>query len=223
MPEITPVNLARDLLIIHRIATRAIQVGLDHSRRFADSGFPDGSMREGFYNYVRSMSTLLHSHHTGEDHITFPELRVRVPTAPVDQLCEEHEQMQAVLSQIDILLDGAADGQNDRESLSGISAQMEQLSAIWARHIPLEEEVLTAKKIRAVFKEYEEAEMGRKLSEHGLQTSQPDYLLMPFMLYNLSPEDREQWSKLLPPVVTQQLVPIVWKDKWTSMEPFLLM
>ncbi len=223
MAEPTQVNLARDLLIIHRIATRAIQVGLDHSLRFVASGFPDDSTREGFFNFIRSLSIMLHSHHTGEDDITFPELRVRIPTAPVDTLCAEHQQMQTVLEQINHQLDRAAGGQSDQESLSSISAQMEQLREIWARHIPVEEEVLTVKRIREVFKEYEEVDMQRKLSEHGIKTSQPDYLLLPFMLYNLSPEDRMTWSRMLPPVVTQELVPVVWKDKWISMQPFLLM
>jgi hypothetical protein len=50
----------------------------------------------------------------------------------------------------------------------------------------------------------------------------PAYLVMPFVLYNLSPEDRAITSQGFPEMVTKQLVPIDWKDKWVSMQPFLL-
>ena len=50
----------------------------------------------------------------------------------------------------------------------------------------------------------------------------PAYLVVPFVLYNLSPEDRRIASKGFPEMVTKQLVPIDWKDKWISMQPFLL-
>jgi hemerythrin-like domain-containing protein len=220
--QVAQVNLARDLLIIHRIATRSIHVGLENSKLFTPSGFPDESTREGYYNYIRSLATMLHSHHTGEDTIAFPEVRLRIPMAPLDHLCDEHEQMQAILDRIIHLLD-SADEKGDLQTLDGLRKELERLSDLWSQHIPVEEEVFTAQKIRAVFKEYEESNLVSKLSEHGMKTSQPDYLLLPFMLYNLSTEDREQYSKFLPPVVTQELVPIVWKDKWASMGPFLLL
>ncbi len=219
--QVAQVNLARDLVIIHRIATRSIHVSLENSKLFTPSGFPDASTREGYYNYVGSLATLLTSHHTGEDAISFPEVRARIPAAPVEHLCEEHEQMQAILDRVVDLL-GTADEKDDQETLAGLRAELEQLSDLWSRHIPVEEEVFTVQKIRAVFKEYEESELVRKLNDHGMKTSQPDYLLVPFMLYNLSDEDRERFSRFLPPVLTQQLIPIVWKDKWASMEQFLL-
>ncbi len=55
-----------------------------------------------------------------------------------------------------------------------------------------------------------------------MKHSGPDYLVVPFLLYNLSPEDRATMSAEMPPVVTQQLVPVVWKEKWQPMSPFLL-
>lgn len=46
--------------------------------------------------------------------------------------------------------------------------------------------------------------------------------MVPFLLYNLPPEKRAAFAQMLPPVVTQQLVPVVWKEKWEPMKPFLL-
>jgi hypothetical protein len=46
--------------------------------------------------------------------------------------------------------------------------------------------------------------------------------VVPFLLYNLPPEERAIFSQGMPPVVTQELVPVVWKEKWSPMKPFLL-
>ena len=42
------------------------------------------------------------------------------------------------------------------------------------------------------------------------------------MLYNLSGEERAAMWAAMGPVVTEQLVPVAWKDKWAPMKPFLL-
>ena len=44
----------------------------------------------------------------------------------------------------------------------------------------------------------------------------------PFLLFNVTPDDRALLTQAIPPIVVQQLVPITWKDKWVSMKPFLL-
>jgi hypothetical protein len=45
---------------------------------------------------------------------------------------------------------------------------------------------------------------------------------VPFLLYNAEAEDRAFYVNAMPPELTQQLVPIVWKDEWAAMKPFLL-
>jgi hypothetical protein len=45
---------------------------------------------------------------------------------------------------------------------------------------------------------------------------------VPFILYNLSAEDRAIMAQQMPPAVSQELVPIVWKEQWAPMVPFLL-
>ena len=63
------------------------------------------------------------------------------------------------------------------------------------------------------------AQLFAKLSQ---EHAQPDYLVVPFILYNLAPEDRAIMAGSMPPVVTQELVPKAWKEKWAPMQPFLL-
>ncbi|MGO9387487.1 MAG: hypothetical protein ACLPWD_05485 [Methanobacterium sp.] len=61
-----------------------------------------------------------------------------------------------------------------------------------------------------------------EVSEYFQEHTSPPYLIAPFALYNLSPEDRKLQAKGLPEIVTKKLIPIDWKDKWTPMKPFLL-
>ena len=68
----------------------------------------------------------------------------------------------------------------------------------------------------------EHIRLGKMFAEHNQEHSGPDYLVVPFLLYNLSAEDRAIMSQEMPPVVTQQLVPVAWKEKWAPMSPFLL-
>jgi hypothetical protein len=58
--------------------------------------------------------------------------------------------------------------------------------------------------------------------EHAQQHTVPDYLIVPFLLYNLPPDKRTFFAGEMPPVVTEQLVPVAWKDKWAPMKPFLV-
>ena len=56
----------------------------------------------------------------------------------------------------------------------------------------------------------------------SMRNSGPDYLVVPFMLYDLDPEPRAIMTAALPTVVTEQLVPVAWKDRWATMKPYLL-
>jgi hypothetical protein len=51
--------------------------------------------------------------------------------------------------------------------------------------------------------------------------AEPLSLVLPFVLYNLSPEDRSIEAQLIPEK-RKRLVETNWKDEWASMQPFLL-
>ena len=38
----------------------------------------------------------------------------------------------------------------------------------------------------------------------------------PNLLYNLPPEERANMAQAMPPVVLEEMVPVVWKDKWPA-------
>ncbi len=45
---------------------------------------------------------------------------------------------------------------------------------------------------------------------------------MPFLLHSLPPEDRGTMTQEMPRQVTEELVPIVWREQEALLAPFLL-
>jgi hypothetical protein len=53
-------------------------------------GFPDASMRQGFFSYVQALTIVLGAHHLGEDEIAFPAFRPKLPAAPQRLAADHH-------------------------------------------------------------------------------------------------------------------------------------
>ena len=90
-------NVGNDLLLIHKVITRALNVSWQKSQGTDLSE----SHQEGFMTYVRALTILLDAHHAGEDELAFPFWRIRLPNGPFDKLSEHHRQMVTYLDQIE--------------------------------------------------------------------------------------------------------------------------
>lgn len=55
MSEMTKPNVGADLVRIHKVITRGLDVTAQKSAAFARDGYPDGSAREGFTGYARAL------------------------------------------------------------------------------------------------------------------------------------------------------------------------
>ena len=99
---------------------------------------------------------------------------------------------------------------------------LHKIRELWHPHIAIEEEHFTLDRFATLLPVDEHQQMGQLCMRHMQQTTGPDYLIVPFLLYNLTPEKRSVFAKDMPPIVTTELVPVVWKDKWAPMRPFLL-
>jgi hypothetical protein len=209
-------NVGNDLLRIHKVITRALDVSLKNS---LGSNLSDDH-QQGFATYVRALTILLHSHHAGEDELAFPFWRTRLPAGPFDKLSEQHQQMIVFLEQIERWL-GKGPAAWQPGALNELHHTVTDLQSLWQTHIALEEATIGPGNSRQHLTPAENEQLGRQLAEHGQAHSQPGELLMPFVVYNLSGEDRAEFIKLLPPVMTQQLIPVVWKAAWAPMTPFL--
>jgi hypothetical protein len=215
-------NLGVELLRIHAIITRGLRVAIDHAQSFAAQGFPSTKMREGFISYVGSLLSVLDAHHNVEDQLAFPYFRGPFPDAPFDLLTAQHQIMLPLLDQLKNTVAGmAADPQGDAIP-DELVLLLKKLDEFWHTHIHIEEENFTVDRLAAAISVEEQIRLINMFMEHSQQHAKPDFLVVPFLLYNLSPENRAAFAKAMPPVVTEQLVPVVWKEKWEAMQPFLL-
>ena len=219
-----PPNVATNLLIVHQVITRAIDVAIDGCVVFAETGFPDASVREGFGNYVRTLVTVLRAHHLTEDELAFPLMLERVPSAPYGIMDDEHQVIDPLLVEVSTAI-GVVENNNDStyRPLKDLQGFLLRLRDVWLPHIRKEEENFSPQVLARLFSTEEHLQLIGVLSEHSRKVAQPDYLVVPFLLFNLPPDERARFSRSLPSVVTQELVPVAWKDRWASMRPFLLM
>jgi hypothetical protein len=210
------------LLLIHQSISRGIHMSSLYGHIFTRTGFPGGKMRPGFADYVRSLTSVLHAHHLAEDELVFPLFRRLLPEAPYEQLADDHLKMIPIVDEIRLKIDRAVDYPESRETLEKIEGLFNELAEIWRPHIVVEEVHFSSAKIDAVMSADEQAGLLARIGEANQKHSGPDYLVVPFTLFNLPQEERAMMSDLLPPVVTRHLIPVAWKEKWQQMSPFLL-
>ena len=222
MSETHKPDLAASLIRVHLVITRALGVTIEHSQSFAQQGFSDAQTQLGFVSYVQSLASFLNAHHLTEDKVVFPYFRNKVPDSPIDLLMSQHQQMVALLDEIKVAIEKAATDLQARDALNSLFRASTKLNGIWHPHIATEEGYFTSKWIDALVNPEEQTKLIRLSAEHSQKLSTPDYLVTPFVLYNLPPRERTIMSHEMPPLVTQQLVPVVWKDKWQPMSSFLL-
>ena len=215
-------GISDSLKRIHAVFTRAIAVSIFYSREYSQKGFPDAVIQEGFTNYIKSFVSLLNSHHLTEDDLAFPYFKKIIPSAPYDRLSQEHQQIVVLLEQIQSAAEAAALGDAPKEHLAEMNRLLTKLQEMWHPHIHTEEHDFNRDSLNESISHNEQTRMIQEFAEHSAKHSSPEYLVLPFMLYNLAPDDRAAMAHDLPPIVTQQLIPIVWKEQWKSMRPFLL-
>ena len=213
--------MARTLATIHKVITRGLEITRSRSQSFADEGV-DLSLRAGFISYARTFVSLTHAHHDTEDALIFPYAQEKMPETPFDLLIAQHREIASLLDQMNAALDEAEKDPAAAEPLSRISRLAAQIAEIWQPHIREEETIFSPERANAAVTPEEQGKLMQQAAQHGMSHAGPDYLAAPFVLHNLSPEDRAYMAGEMPPIISQELVPVVWKDKWAPMKPFLL-
>ena len=59
--------------------------------------------------------------------------------------------------------------------------------------------------------------MAHRFADHRRQHSQPPQLVIPFILYNLPPDERKIMESLIPVLLIRLIMPVFWKKKWQPM------
>jgi hemerythrin-like domain-containing protein len=214
MSERPKPNIGLDLQRIHRVITRGLAVAQENCQAFAEGGFPDDTTRAGFWKYCQGLEANTHGHHMIEDDIFFPYLRERMPNTDFEEMMAEHQEMHGMLAEM-----RAA---RETSSLADMYGALSKLADLWHPHIEKEETRFSPEIAAEVMTIPEHIEMAQKAAAHSQVHTQPAPLAVPFLLYNLEADDRAHFLAVMPPEITQQLVPVVWKDEWAPMKPFLL-
>lgn len=215
-------HIGEDYIRFHKVMTRGLAVSLQNINEFLNIGAFKTSNREGFLKYVQSFSSILNGHHLVEDEKIFPYFMDKLPEVPYERLISEHNTFKSGLQEINTELDNLWSGNDELKSLKHLKSGLVKIDQIWYPHIQVEDTKLY-QQIGSLKIDLEEMiRLQKELIEFFQEHTGPEYLVVPFVLYNLTPEDRAITTQGLPEIVTKQLVPIEWKDKWAPMQPFLL-
>ena len=217
-------DIARDFARIHSVITYALYVSIERSQRYVISGYPDPTTRKGFVSYVRCLSALLYAHHVTEDDLVFPYFWEKLSAWPVERLIAQHQQMDPLLDEIQTELAGLTDLSQERQCLARLIQALTEMLALWLAHIEIEELYLSSERIRAVLDQTEHAKVRRSFTDYSRRQQRraaPLSLLIPFVLYNLSREERPDLAPKMARIVTRVLIPYVWRRRWMPMAPFL--
>jgi hemerythrin-like domain-containing protein len=212
---------AVSLVAIHNVITRGLKVSIESAGKFAGHGFADATEQAGFLNYVRALVSVLDGHHLTEDDVAFPYFRDKLPEAPFDLLSAQHREMVPLLGEIRTAVERCEKADQVEAGLRDMEAGLSWVDGMWHPHIQIEQEHLV-EKAGALLSVEEQMNLVRLLGEHSQKHSGPPYLTVPFTLYNVPAQERTVFTKAMPAEVTGHLVPIVWKEQWASMAPFLL-
>ena len=221
MTDKEPDSLPRGLVRIHLVITRGVQVARQQCRAYASGGPVSPSETAGLADYLDALVSVLHGHHTAEDEVSFPALHDRLPDAPWDLLADEHRAMAPILAHLGTL-SALIRQQSAPETWAAAAETLDSLAGLWGPHHQREEVFFAAPVLAPLVPPDEQDAIVGRMAAHSQQHTGPDYLVLPFVLYNLDGDDRRAMSALFPPVVTQQLVPVAWHEKWSAMKPFLL-
>jgi hemerythrin-like domain-containing protein len=222
MAEANAPNVAVDLLHIHSIITRGLNVVTENSQRYAQEGFPDEPTKKGFLSYARSFVAALHSHHLTEDELAFPYFREKLTDAPFDLLIAQHKELVHILDEVKAAIEEVSAATQAAPALDRLNQALRKLAELWHPHIGIEQDHFTVARLEGLIDRKEHVRLGKLFAEHGQKHSGPGYLAVPFLLYNLPPEERAILARKMPFLLTRVLVPVVWKTRWAPMLPFLL-
>jgi hemerythrin-like domain-containing protein len=213
-------NLAQDMIRVHKVITRSIDVGLIKGIQYVKTGFPDPQELTGYSIYTHCLAEILDSHHMAEDKIGFPALFHVLPAAPYAHLTAEHHQFEHLLGILRPAIENLST--ETQAKLKIIVENLQKISLMWPPHYLIEEKHFTSEAVNAVMSLDEQKRVTEATSNYSQEHASPPYWVIPFMLFNLEKDDRELIAATLPPAVVEEQVPKVWKDQWAPMKPLLL-
>ena len=210
-------NLASDLVRIHKVFTRALQVTVEVSAGYLNVP-PSPELFQGFSLYVQVLFGGLKAHHDSEESVSWPYMRACNMPAPYETLVEQHSRIATLIE--------TAQSAFGVGNVATFHTHVTLLQELWSAHFPLEEASFGPTVWPGPLTPEQDAELAHRVGQHQAQQMEanPDIsrVVVPFVLYNLEPEDRAAWAAQIPEQVIHELVPGPWLSDWAPMKPFLL-
>ncbi len=213
--------LEESFVRIHKAITRGINIGISRGEGFEKNGVPGDEEKRGYLLYIQSLTIVLTAHHLGEDEVAFPEIKKKLPDGPFVRLKSDHIKIEAQLISLSNLSTNPELDLNQGE-IKKIINGLKIISAVWVPHIGVEERSFSRSVLASLMNSEDQTDLAAMLSKHSQEHSVPQFLALPFVLYNLSGSDRAAILDTLPKEVIEELIPLAWKSKWSPMKPFLL-
>jgi len=215
-------NIGGTMNFVHHAITHGLEQAKIRSIIFRGAGYTNAAVRDGFEIYVRTLGMVINAHHASEDHVVYPYLKSKLPDAPYDELSAEHQQMDVILAELQNAAGALANQDQDNATLENLNRIVTSLVDLWNPHIAKEQLYLYEPALTATVMNAEEhLQLIQDAAKHSLEQGNPA-LMLPFLLYNLEPDERANMASSLPPEFLEEMIPKVWKPQWWPMEPFLL-
>ncbi|HEX2970125.1 MAG TPA: hemerythrin domain-containing protein [Bacteroidales bacterium] len=214
MPDFSPVT--EGLVTIHKLITRALDVSISKCDEYIKNRAIPANEEKGFALYVTTLIRVMHAHHLGEDDVVFPYFKERIE-APYIRLKDDHVTMANLLDNLEKGI-----GEITIFDIGRIKNILSDLRKSWGPHITAEESSFSAKVLSGTYTEKEQRDLLDKIGQHGSKLSGPAPVTIPFVIYNLEPQDRKIFLKDFPWIMKVFFIPLLWRSKWKPMDPFLL-
>jgi hypothetical protein len=130
--------------------------------------------------------------------------------------------MDSVLKEIQVTVNIMAVQPQGGEPLKNLNIAVKRISEIWHPHIAIELfNIYESKRTEDVMSAEEQIKLMTDAAMYSTKEGDPGYLI-PFILYNLQADERAYMEHTLPAPILKELIPVVWKNKWEPMKPFLI-
>ena len=211
-------HLSKGLDLIHKVLTRPLDVGIAHLDKCLISNKVDIENQDGFKDYINSLVNVFFGHHHGEDEIMFPTLEDKIKDADFSKLKKQHKELHPLAEKIKEKINTDSPKINNYREIRSL---LKETKNLWIKHRE-EEEKTVELDIEPLLSSKEQIELSDKLGKHGQSVSKPATLILPFLIYNLEGDDREEFTSDMPWILKKVIVPVIWRNKWERMKPFLL-
>ena len=222
MSAYTKFDVASDLIVVHKVITRALDVAVDDNASAFEKRGTGRAEYDGYILYMECLLRQLHEHHSNEDEVVFPMFRSLLPDAPYDLLMSQHAEMIHVVEQVESAITALKAGTHAADAQAKLLGNLQDLRTRWADHITEEEARFGPSGIPPAISMTDRVRIGKAAARYAQLHSFPISLMLAFMLYNLQDQDRATMSQTVPGFLTKFFVPVVWRKRWEPMRPYLL-